>query len=71
VARRRADLTAKPLGALKRPRIGPCRDMLELWYLEWEASGQVWRRYYANRPEARLALRIYKAEGRFIPSGSL
>ena len=39
------------------PRIGPCRDPLELWFLEWrDDRGQVWSRYFADRVEARCAL---------------
>jgi hypothetical protein len=41
---------------LKLPRIGPCRDMLELWFLEFVQDGQVFRRYFADRPAARTAL---------------
>lgn len=44
-------------------RIGPCRDPLRLWFLEWrDETGQAWRRYYANRDEARAALRTLKRE---------
>jgi hypothetical protein len=43
------------------PRIGPCRDPLRLWFLEWrDARGQVWRRYYADREEARAAMREWR-----------
>lgn len=43
------------------PRIGPCRDPLELWFLEYLEGGKVFRRYYADRAEARQALRDFKA----------
>jgi hypothetical protein len=44
------------------PRIGPCRDPLGLWFLEWrDAAGQRWRRYFANRAEARAALAEHRA----------
>jgi hypothetical protein len=47
---------------MRRPRIGPCRDPLRLWFLEYvDAAGQVFRRYYADRAEARQALREYRA----------
>lgn len=51
-ARRRA-------GAAKqaRPFIGPCRDPLALWFLEFErADGQVFRTYHEDRKAARAAL---------------
>ena len=45
-----------------RPRIGPCRDPLRLWFLEYaDARGSVFRSYYANRDEARTALRLHRA----------
>jgi len=56
--RRRAD--PRPL-----PRIGPCRDPLCLWYLEYAdgtGNGIIWRRYYANRAEARQALAARKSK---------
>jgi hypothetical protein len=43
------------------PRIGPCRDPLRLWFLEYRDARGVWRRYFANRDEARAALRAEKA----------
>lgn len=48
-----------------RPFIGPCRDPLHLWFLEFEEVGQVRRRYYANREEARAALRAMRTK---VPS---
>jgi len=52
--------------ATRRPCIGPCRDPLHLWYLEFvrAADGQVFRRYYANRDEARAALRQRRQQRR-------
>ena len=43
-----------------RPRIGPCRDPLHLWFLEWADDRGIWRRYYANRDEARRALTAHR-----------
>jgi hypothetical protein len=44
------------------PRIGPCRDPLELWYLEWRDARGLRRRYFADRAEARVALRDLKGQ---------
>ena len=45
------------------PRIGPCRDPLHLWFLEWaDAKGQIWRRYFADRTEARAAHRLHRLQ---------
>ena len=41
----------------RRPFIGPCRDPLRLWFLEYEDTRGVWRRYFADRAEARAALK--------------
>ena len=50
---------------IRWPRIGPVRDPLQLWYLEWkDARGQVWRRYFADRAEARAGLKRHRAEAR-------
>lgn len=47
------------MSTLKRPRIGPCRDPLRLWFLEWaDVHGGIWRRYFADREEARHALSV-------------
>jgi hypothetical protein len=50
------------------PRIGPCRDPLHLWYLEFEGEHNgrphPFRRYFANRDEARAALRQLRDNGR-------
>jgi len=48
---------------VKRPCIGPCRDPLHLWFLEWVDGRGIWRRYYANRDEARRALKA-RRQGR-------
>ena len=45
-----------------RPYFGPCRDPLCLWFVEWEDRRGVWRRYYANRAEARAALKAFKVD---------
>lgn len=45
------------------PRIGPCRDPLHLWFLEWRDDRGHWRRYYADRAEARAALKVFRAGG--------
>jgi len=42
------------------PRIGPCRDPLRLWFLEYLENGQVFRRYYADRGEARFQLKKWR-----------
>lgn len=55
---------------VKLPRIGPCRDPLHLWFLEWEATGQVWRRYFADRDEARAALAEHRRRGPLTSSPS-
>ena len=44
-------------GSPKLPRIGPCRDPLDLWFLEFEHEGQVVRTYHEDRKAAGLALR--------------
>jgi hypothetical protein len=45
------------------PRIGPCRDPLRLWFLEFaESDGRRLRRYFADRNEARVALRTYREQ---------
>lgn len=55
---------AKPLPRL--PRIGPCKDPLRLWFLEYRAlpsepqPGGVFRTYHPGREEARVALRDRK-----------
>jgi hypothetical protein len=50
------------------PRIGPCRDALRLWFFEWrDADGRAWRRYFANRDEARRAMRSFRNK-RWNPS---
>jgi hypothetical protein len=49
--------------ARRRPFIGPVRDPLCLWFLEYADARGVWRRYYANRDEARAALRDLKQGG--------
>jgi len=74
---RRTRRTTKRRGARKasrarqaRPFVGPCRDMLELWFLEFEQDNQVLRRYYGDGPEARHALKHYKATGQLLPSGT-
>jgi len=43
------------------PRIGPCRDPLRLWFLEYRDRRGIWRRYFADRDEARRALAAYRA----------
>lgn len=50
--------------APKLPRIGPCRDPLHLWFLEYLDArfGVVYRRYFATRDEARAALRQRKGK---------
>jgi len=49
--------------ARRYPRIGPVRDPLALWFLEWQdPKGQVWRRYFANREEARAGLRKHREQ---------
>jgi len=49
---------------LPLPRVGPCYDPLRLWFLEFRGGdGCVYRRYYADRTEARGALRRYRAHG--------
>lgn len=53
------------------PFIWPCRDPLALWFLEYEEHGHRFRRYYADRDEARQALKFYKRTGRTMPSGSV
>ncbi len=45
------------------PVIGPCRDPLHLWYLEWTDDRGTWRHYFENRQVARMALRVFKADG--------
>jgi hypothetical protein len=56
---------------MTRPRIGPCRDPLHLWFLEWaDARGQVWRRYFADRAEARAAIKAFRATGIAATSGT-
>lgn len=50
---------------LARPRIGPCRDPLHLWFLEWaDVDGCLWRRYFADREEARRALSVGRVSRR-------
>jgi hypothetical protein len=49
------------------PRIGPCRDPLRLWFLEFDDARGRWRRYFADRAEARAALRVLKAERKESP----
>lgn len=49
---------AHPRRDVKRPRIGPCRDPLYLWFLEWEDERGVWRRYFEDRDMARRALSV-------------
>lgn len=50
------------------PRIGPCRDALRLWFFEWrDEHGCIWRRYFANRGEARRAMRSFRSK-RWDPS---
>lgn len=44
------------------PRIGPCRDPLDLWFLEFEQAGQILRKFYGERPEAQAALRDLRAK---------
>jgi hypothetical protein len=46
------------------PAIGPCRDPLALWYLEFvgDDGTTIFRRYFGNRNEARTALRVFKQE---------
>lgn len=41
-------------------RIGPCRDPLCLWFLEWRDDRGRWRRYFADRGEARAALKVQR-----------
>lgn len=53
----------------RRPFIGPCRDPLRLWFMEFEDARGVWRRYYANRDEARAALREQKKTPGVNPGG--
>lgn len=48
-------------GSQRRPFIGPTRCPLQLWFLEWEDDRGVWRRYFADRAEARAALRDHRA----------
>lgn len=45
-----------------KPFIGPCRDPLCLWFLHWHdvAAGRCYVRYYADRAEARAALRAFR-----------
>jgi hypothetical protein len=43
------------------PRIGPCRDPLALWFLEFDQNGARVRRYYEDRAAARYALCAMKA----------
>jgi len=47
------------------PFIGPCRDPLGLWFLHWfdSARSHCFLRYFADRAEARAALRVFKAKG--------
>lgn len=52
---------ARDVQGKRRPFIGPCRDPLRLWFLEFEDARGVWRRYFADRDEARAALRREKA----------
>ena len=53
----------------KLPRIGPTRCPLELWFVEFQKGATVFRRYYADRSEARAALRVFKQTGRLPASG--
>jgi hypothetical protein len=53
------------MSKIKRPRIGPCRDPLHLWFLEWaDVHGGIWRRYFADRQEARRALSVGRVSRR-------
>jgi hypothetical protein len=45
------------------PRIGPCHDPLELWFLEWRTpEGQIFRRYFGEQDEAAAALATWPAQ---------
>lgn len=44
------------------PRIGPCRDPLDLWFLEFKQKGAVLRRYFGEREEAQAALAAFLTE---------
>ena len=66
--RRPADNTARQNETRQRPFIGPCNDPMELWFLEFDSGIMVYRRYYADGPEARAALKHYKATGELLPS---
>lgn len=48
------------------PFIWPAHDPFALWFLEYEEHGQRFRRYYADRDEARQALKYYKRTGRHL-----
>ena len=47
--------------AARLPRIGPCRDPLRLLFLEFKEDGGIFRRYFADRAEARAALKAWRA----------
>jgi hypothetical protein len=38
--------------------------MLRLWFLEFEKDGRVFRRYFADRDEARAGLKAFKADAK-------
>lgn len=53
--------------SVKLPRIGPCRDPLRLWFLEFADGGRVFRKYFAARADARRALRTMRDLARAFP----
>lgn len=44
------------------PRIGPCRDPLALWFLEFLQDGRLVRTYHEDRRAARKARAALKAK---------
>lgn len=49
-------------------RVGPCRDPLRLWYMQFWSATPVpgyYRRYFANRQDARVAQKHYRQTGGF------